>query len=52
LKTGDIANERISKEQVVGCLRTRGLLWRERSTEAHFALAAGVVFLGKNPSAS
>jgi ATP-dependent DNA helicase RecG len=52
VKTGDIANERVPKEKMVSSLRTRGLLWRDRDTKTHYALAAGVVFLAKNPSAS
>lgn len=50
VQAGDIPNERAPKDEVVRCLRGRGLLWRERSTNAHYALAGGLVFLGKNPS--
>jgi predicted HTH transcriptional regulator len=50
IQAGDIANEHAPKDEVVRCLRARGLLWRDRATNTHFALAAGLVFLGKKPS--
>ena len=50
MQSGDLANERAPNNQVLSCLRTRGLLWRERSTQIHYAVAAGVVLLAKNPS--
>lgn len=53
LKTaGDIENQMSTQGQVLSHLRMRGLLWRDREADAYFALAAGVLFLGKKPSAT
>ena len=50
-KAGDIAGARATETMILGCLRTRGLMWRDRKSGKHLVLAAGVLFLGKNPSA-
>jgi ATP-dependent DNA helicase RecG len=50
-KAGDIPGSKAAESTIIGCLRTRGLLWRDRKTGQHHALAAGILFLGRNPSA-
>lgn len=50
-KAGDITGARATEPIILGCLRSRGLMWRDRKSGKHSALAAGVLFLGKNPSA-
>lgn len=49
---GEIAEKRVAKEDIQSALRRRGLLWMERERGEYYALAAGVLFLGKNPAAS
>jgi ATP-dependent DNA helicase RecG len=50
-KAGDVAGAKAAESVILGCLRNRGLMWRDRKSGKHLALAAGVLFLGKNPSA-
>ncbi len=50
IKIGDIAEKSSSKSQIQNALRTRGLLWLDREEMEYFALAAGILFLGKDPS--
>lgn len=47
----DIPHKNTPSEIVQHCLHTRGLLWHEQQSGLHFALSAGLVFLGRNPSA-
>lgn len=52
LKTvGEIQKDRTTKGQILQSLRTRGLLWLDRQNGEHYAVVAGVLFLGRNPSA-
>jgi len=51
LAIGDLTDTDASADSLQHCLHTRGLLWRQQQSGSHFALAAGLVFLGKNPSA-
>jgi len=50
-KISDITGARITKHLVLNALRTRGLVWTDQTNKAHYATAAGIVFLAKNPSA-
>ena len=50
-KAGDIPGSKASEAMILGYLRNRGLMWRDRKSGKHNALAAGVLFLGRNPSA-
>jgi predicted HTH transcriptional regulator len=47
---GEIPHKNTPSEIVQHCLHTRGLLWLDQQSGSHFALSAGLVFLGKNPS--
>lgn len=49
-KVGDIHEKKVSYSSIFNHLRTRGLLWKERDSGKYFVLAAGIIFLGKNPS--
>lgn len=50
-KIGDIPETQTQKSNILNLLRTRGLMWREQDMGKYHALAAGILFLGKNPSA-
>ena len=47
---GEIKKQDTTRKTMSCCLRMRGLMWRDQNSGKHFALASGVVFLGKNPS--
>ncbi|MEJ2746006.1 MAG: ATP-binding protein, partial [bacterium] len=51
LSIGDIAGRRVAVSDIQNRLHTRALLWCDRETGDYSALAAGILFLGKNPSA-
>ncbi|MGA1870786.1 MAG: ATP-binding protein [bacterium] len=48
---GDLPDKSAAQPRVLNHLRTRGLLWLKRDSGEYYALAAGILFLGKNPSA-
>ncbi len=48
---GEIQGKRAPREELLRSLHTRGLLWLDRQNGEHYAVVAGVLFLGKNPSA-
>jgi predicted HTH transcriptional regulator len=45
------APETISDEQLLAAASLRGLAWREASSREHYATAAGIVLLARDPSA-
>jgi len=51
-KIGDVSEKKIQKDVVLNHLRTRGMLWHKQGTEDYFALAAGIIFLGRKPSST
>lgn len=51
MTVGEIQKDRTPKGEILRSLRTRGLLWLDRQNGEHYALVAGVLFLGRNPSA-
>ena len=51
-KIGDVSEKKIQKDVVLNHLRTRGMLWHMQGTEDYFALAAGIIFLGRKPSSA
>jgi predicted HTH transcriptional regulator len=44
--------ERLGREQLASEARLRGLIWTETDSEEHYATAAGIVLLAKDPAAS
>ncbi len=48
---GDLLDKKALKSLVLNHLRARGLIWRKQADGDYYALAAGILFLGKNPSA-
>lgn len=51
ISIGEISEKKGTKSEIQSALRTRGLLWLDRESGEHYASAAGVIFLGRNPSA-
>ena len=47
----EVSGKKATKAEVQSALRSRGLLWLDRNDDAHYASAAGVIFLSKNPAA-
>ena len=51
-KIDDVLKKKIRKDIILNHLWTRGMLWHKQGTEDYFALAAGIIFLGRNPSSA
>lgn len=47
---GELGPKAKDKKDVKNILRTRGLLWLDRESLEYYALAAGILFIGRNPA--